>query len=455
MIKFQFNIKNRRLFRLDPTKIILLSFIVVIFLGTLLLTLPISSNEHVGKASFLTALFTATSATCVTGLVVVDTAAQWSLFGQIVILILIQTGALGFVTFATFFSILLGKKVSLKTRVLAQQSINDFNFEGVLNLIKNVILATVSIELAGAVILAFRFVPKFGLNGLYISIFHSISSFCNAGFDIFGNFQSLTDYNNDPVLIFTTSILVILGGLGFVVWKNLWNFRKEKELLLHTKVVLLFTVFLIAFGTIFFFFSEFNNPYTLGKLSIGEKITAAFFQSVTTRSSGFNSVDISNMKEITKAMAILLMFIGAAPGSTGGGVKLTTFGVILVAIISQIKGTQHAIVFKRRIPHQTITKSLAIVSLSAMIVVTLTTILMFLEDISFLDMLFESTSVVATVGLTPIDTGILSNISKILIIIGMLVGRIGPLTFAIALTIQNAQKKNQDVVYPEGKIIVG
>jgi trk system potassium uptake protein TrkH len=325
----------------------------------------------------------------------------------------------------------------------------------VLNLIKNVILATVSIELAGAVILAFRFVPKFGLNGLYISIFHSISSFCNAGFDIFGNFQSLTDYNNDPVLIFTTSILVILGGLGFVVWKNLWNFRKEKELLLHTKVVLLFTVFLIAFGTIFFFFSEFNNPYTLGKLSIGEKITAAFFQSVTTRSSGFNSVDISNMKEITKAMAILLMFIGAAPGSTGGGVKLTTFGVILVAIISQIKGTQHAIVFKRRIPHQTITKSLAIVSLSAMIVVTLTTILMFLEDISFLDMLFESTSVVATVGLTPIDTGILSNISKILIIIGMLVGRIGPLTFAIALTIQNAQKKNQDVVYPEGKIIVG
>lgn len=455
MIKFQFNIKNRRLFRLDPTKIILLSFIVVIFFGTLLLTLPIASNDYVEKADFLTALFTATSATCVTGLVVVDTATQWSLFGQIVILILIQIGALGFVTFATFFSILLGKKVSLKTKVLAQQSLSDFSFDGVLSLIKNVVLATFSIELAGAVILATRFVPKFGLKGLYISIFHSISSFCNAGFDILGNFQSLTNYNNDPVLLFTTSILVILGGLGFVVWKNLWEFPKEKKFLLHTKVVLLFTIFLVAFGTIFFFFSEFNNPYTLGKLSIVGKINASFFQSVTTRSSGFNTIDIGNMKEITKAMAILLMFIGAAPGSTGGGVKITTFGVILVAVISQIRGTQHAVVFKRRIPHQTIIKSLAIVSLSAMIVVTLTTILIFLENISFLDMLFQSTSVVATVGLSSIDTSALSNISKILIIINMLVGRIGPLSFAIALTMQNAQKKIQDMVYPEGKIIVG
>lgn len=455
MIKFQFNIKNRKLFRLDPTKIILLSFIVVIFWGTLLLTLPIASNDNAEKADFLTALFTATSATCVTGLVVVDTAAQWSLFGQIVILILIQTGALGFVTFATFFSILLGKKVSLKTRVLAQQSLSDFSFDGVLSLIKNVVLATFSIELAGAVILATRFVPKFGFKGFYISIFHSISSFCNAGFDILGDFQSLTNYNDDPVLLFFTSILVILGGLGFVVWKNLWEFPKKRELLLHTKVVLLFTVFLIVFGGIFFFLSEFNNPYTLGKLSIVEKINASFFQSVTTRSSGFNTIDTGSMKEITKAMAIFLMFIGAAPGSTGGGVKLTTFGVILVAVISQIRGTEHAVVFKRRIPHQTIIKSLAIVSLSAMIVITLTTVLMFLEDIPFLDTLFESTSVVATVGLFPIDVSILSNISKILIIIGMLVGRIGPLSFAIALTIQNAQKKNQDVVYPEGKIIVG
>lgn len=455
MIKFQFNIKNRRLFRLDPTKIILLSFIMVIFLGTLLLTLPIASNDHIEKADFLTALFTATSATCVTGLVVVDTATQWSLFGQIVILILIQIGALGFVTFATFFSILLGKKVSLKTRILAQQSLNDFNFEGVLSLIKNVVLATFSIELVGAVILATRFVPKFGLKGLYISIFHSISSFCNAGFDILGNFQSLTNYNNDPVLLFTTSILVILGGLGFVVWKNLWEFPKEKKFLLHTKVVLLFTIFLVAFGTIFFFFSEFNNPYTLGKLSIVGKINASFFQSVTTRTSGFNSIDIGNMKEITKAMAILLMFIGAAPGSTGGGVKITTFGVILVAVISQIRGTQHAVVFKRRIPHQTIIKSLAIISLSAMIVVTLTTILIFLENISFLDMLFQSTSAVATVGLSSVDTSALSDISKVLIIINMLVGRVGPLSFAIALTMQNAQKKIQDVVYPEGKIIVG
>lgn len=455
MIKFRFNLKNKRFFQLDPTKVIVLSFIVVIFFGATLLTLPIASNPHAGKVNFLTTLFTATSATCVTGLVLVDTATQWSFFGQIVILILIQIGALGFVTFATFFSILLGKKVGLKTMILAQQSINDFSFEGVLNLIKNVVLVTFSIELVGAIILATRFVPKFGLKGLYISVFHSISSFCNAGFDILGGFQSLTNYNNDPVLMITTAILIILGGLGFVVWKNLWEFPKDRKLFLHTKVVLLFVIFLIAFGTIFFFFSEFNNPYTLAKLSMGEKISAAFFQSITTRSAGYNSIDIVNMQEISKAMSILLMFIGAAPGSTGGGVKITTFGVILVAVVSQIRGTNHAVVFKREISHLTITKSLAIVSLSAMIIVTLTTILMFLEDIPFLDMLFESTSVVSTVGLTTIDTSILSNISKVFIIIGMLVGRIGPLSFAIALTIQNNQKKNQDVIYPEGKIIVG
>lgn len=454
-IKFQFNVKNKRLFQLDPTKIILLSFIVVIFFGTLLLTLPVASNINADKISFLTALFTATSATCVTGLVLVDTATQWSLFGQVIILILTQIGALGFVTLATFFSILLGKKVGLKTRILAQQSLNDFNLEGVLTLIRNVIFVTFSIELVGAIILAIRFVPKFGVKGLYISLFHSISSFCNTGIDILGDFQSLTNYNNDPIILFTTSLLVILGGLGFVVWKNLWEYPKDKKLSLHTKVVLLFVIFLIAFGTIFFFFSEFNNPYTLGKLSMGEKISAAFFQSVTTRSSGFNSIDIGNMQEITKAMSIILMFIGAAPGSTGGGVKITTFGVILVAVISQIRGSRHAIVFKRRISHLTITKSLAIVSLSAIIIVALTTVLMFLEDIPFLDMLFESTSVVSTVGLTTIDTSILSNISRVFVIIGMLVGRIGPLSFAIALTIQNNQKINQDIVYPEGKIIVG
>ncbi|MDQ2085712.1 TrkH family potassium uptake protein [Herbivorax sp. ANBcel31] len=455
MIKFQFSVKNRKLFQLEPAKVIVLSFIIVILSGTLLLTLPIASNAHVEKADFLTALFTATSATCVTGLVVVDTGTQWSLFGQIVILTLIQIGALGFVTFATFFSVLLGRKVGLKTMILAQQSLSDFSFEGVVNLIKNVVLATFSIQLAGALILSTRFVPHFGLEGFYISIFHSISSFCNAGFDILGGYQSLTNYNDDPILLFITSTLIIFGGLGFVVWKNLWEYRKDKVLLLHTKVVLGLVFSLIAFGTIFFFFSEFNNPYTLGQLNLSEKMSAAFFQSVTTRTAGFNSIDTGSMQEISKAMSILLMFIGAAPGSTGGGVKITTFGVILVAVISQIRGSQHTIVFKRRVPYLTVTKALAIVSLSAIVIVTLTTILLAIEDLPFLDVFFESVSAFGTVGLSAIGTSTLSNISRIFLIITMFVGRIGPLSFAIALTMQNTRKKKQDVVYPEGKIIVG
>ncbi|TYQ16066.1 UNVERIFIED_CONTAM: trk system potassium uptake protein TrkH [Acetivibrio alkalicellulosi] len=455
MIKFQFSVKNRRLFQLEPAKVIVLSFFVVIIIGAFLLTLPISSNSNVPRADFLTALFTATSATCVTGLVVVDTATQWSLFGQIVILILIQIGALGFVTFATFFSILLGRKVGLKTMILAQQSLNDFSFEGVLNLIKNVILATFTIELAGAIILATRFVPKYGLRGIYISIFHSISSFCNAGFDILGGYQSLTTFNNDPVVLYSTAFLIILGGLGFIVWKNLWEYRKDKELLLHTKLVLVLVVSLLAFGTVFFLISEFNNPYTLGGLNLPGKINAAFFQSVTTRTAGFNSIPIGDMKEISKAISILLMFIGAAPGSTGGGVKVTTFGVIIVAILSQIKGVGHTIVFKRKVPYLSVTKSLAILGLSAMLIIILTTILLIFEDIAFLDVLFESVSAFGTVGLSAIGTSSLKNISRVFIIITMFLGRVGPLSFAIAMTMKNTKKKNQDVVYPEGKIIVG
>ncbi len=454
MVKFQFSIKKNKFLALEPTKIIIFSFIGVIFWGTMLLSLPIASATPGKSADFLTALFTATSATCVTGLVVVDTLSNWSLFGQIVILSLIQIGALGFVTFATFFSILLGRKVGLKTMILAQESLNHFTFEDIIKLIKNVVIITFLIEFAGTLILSVRFVPKFGPRGFYIAVFHAISAFCNAGFDIFGNFQSLTGFNNDPLVLYTIAALVILGGLGFMVWKDLIDFRKTKELLLHTKVVLITTAFLLLSGTLFFFASEFDNPATMNDMNLITKINSAFFHSAVIRTAGFSSLPADQMCEMSRAATILFMFIGAAPGSTGGGVKITTFGVLLVTIISQIRGSNDTIIFKRKVPNSTVNKSLAIIGLSAMIVIAATIIMLIFENKQFLDILFEATSAFGTVGLSSVGTPYLHIVSKIVLIFTMFLGRVGPLTFAIALTLRN-NKKNPDLVYPEGKIVVG
>lgn len=454
MVKFQFNLKKIKGIAIEPTKIIVFSFIGVIFWGALLLTLPISSADPDNSADFLTALFTATSATCVTGLVVVDTLTGWSLFGQIVILSLIQIGALGFVTFATFFSILLGRKVGLKTMILAQESINHFSFEGILKLIKRLVLITLLFELIGALLLSISFVPKFGPRGFYLAVFHSISAFCNAGFDILGNSQSLTGYNDDPLVLYTIAGLIIIGGLGFVVWKDVWEFRRNKELLLHTKVVLITTAFLIISGTVLFFCFEYNNPDTMEGMHTVTKIKASFFHSVVTRTAGFNSIPLDKMREISKITSVIFMFIGAAPGSTGGGIKVTTFGVILAVIISQIRDASDTIIFKKKIPHYTIDKALAIICLSAMLIFIVTTIMLIADNKPFIDILFEATSAFGTVGMSSIGTSSLHTASKIVLLITMFLGRVGPLTFAIALSLKN-NKKTQDLIYPEGKIVVG
>lgn len=454
MIKFRFNLKKNKVKAIEPTKIIVFSFIAVIFWGTLLLALPISSANPEKSTDFLTALFTATSATCVTGFLVVDTLTGWSVFGQIVILSLVQIGALGFVTFATFFSILFGRKVGLKTMILAQESLNQMSFEGILRLIKRVVMVTFLIELIGAILLSISFVPKFGPRGFYLAVFHSISAFCNSGFDIFGNYQSLTEYNNNPLVMYTMAGLIIIGGLGFVVWKDIWEFRKNRELLLHTKVVLLTTAFLIISGTVLFYCFEYNNPGTMGDMNTFTKINASFIHSVMTRTAGFNSIPLNNMREISKIVSVIFMFIGAAPGSTGGGIKLTTFGVILAVIISQTKGSNDTIVFKKRIPHSTVDKALAIIGLSLMLLLIVTTIILVIENRPFVDVLLESASAFSTAGMSSIGTANLQTASKIVLLITMFLGRVGPLTFAIALSLKN-NKKTQDLVYPEGKIVVG
>lgn len=453
MIKFQFGFKKSKLFELDSPKIIVFSFIAIIFIGTVLLLLPIASRDG-NSAGLFTALFTSTSATCVTGMLVVDTYQQWSLFGQIVILSLFQIGALGFVTFATFFSVLIKRKVSLKEMVLAQESLNHFNFEDVLKLVKNVIIFTFSVELIGALILSTRFIPLFGLKGIYMSIFHSVSAFCNSGFDIMGqreNFSSLTTLNQDPIILNTLSALIIFGGLGFIVWKDLVDYRKNRLLLLHTKVVLGATAMLLVLGALLVFAFEFNNPATLGPLSLPAKINAAFFHSTSSRSAGFNSVPVDQMRETTKLITIILMFIGAAPGSTGGGVKITTFAIMIATIISQSKGSVDTIILKKRISKKIVYRSLSIIGLCALLVVTITIALMIFEDKPLIDILFETTSAFSTVGMTTIGTFDMSVASKLLLLFTMFLGRVGPLSFAIALSTKNNKK---DLVYPEGKIMV-
>ena len=438
---------------LSPTRIIVSSFAIIILIGSILLNLPLASNDGV-SIGYVNAVFTATSATCVTGLVIADTLAQWTLFGQIVILVLIQIGGLGIVTLATFFSVLLGRKISMKGKIIAQESISNYSFTQVTEMIKRIILITFSVELIGAILLSFRFIPRFGLKGIYMSIFHSISSFCNAGFDLMGDYRSLTEFNGDPVVIYTTAILIIIGGLGFIVWQDLYDYHNLHRLYLHTKIVLIMSFSLIVFGAVFFIIQEYGNPETMGSLTFFEKINAAVFQSVTCRTAGFNTLPINELSEVSKMTSILLMFIGAAPGSTGGGIKVTTFGIIVIAIASNIKGNNETIILRRKVSPEVINKAISIASLSIVLIFMMTIIIIDVEKIDFVNVLYEVTSAFGTVGLSTGITPYLHNISKLLLVFTMFLGRVGPLTFAIAVAMK-ANKTSRNSVYPEGKIMVG
>lgn len=438
---------------LSSTRIIVFSFALIILTGTLLLTLP-SASRSGESIQLLDALFTATSATCVTGLVIADTLTQWSTFGQLVILALIQIGGLGMVTLATFFSVLLGRKISMRGKILAQESISDYNFSDVLQMIRSVIRITFGFEFAGAVLLSFSFVPLYGLRGFYLAAFHSVSAFCNAGFDLFGNYRSLTEFNDSPLVLYTISFLIITGGLGFIVWKDLYDFRKTRTLYLHTKLVLIISLSLIMIGALYFYFAEGSNPATMGNLSAVEKVHASVFQSVTSRTAGYNSIPTGEMREMSLITTIFLMFIGAAPGSTGGGIKVTTFGILMIAIFSNIRGNDETIILKRNVPQMVVNKALAITGLSMLMIFVMTSILSGVEGIPFVQALFEVTSAFGTVGLSTGITPELSDISKVILIFTMFLGRVGPLSFAIAIALKE-NKKLQNTVYPEGKIMVG
>lgn len=445
--------KKKKIIGISPTRIIVSSFAMIILIGAVLLNLPIASNDG-DSVGFLNALFTATSATCVTGLVIADTLTQWTLFGQLIILILIQVGGLGIVTLATFFSVLLGRKISMKGKILAQESISNYSFKDVLSMTRTIILITFSIELVGAMLLATSFVPRFGAKGIYMSLFHSISAFCNAGFDLIGGYRSLTEFNGDPIVIYTTALLIVIGGLGFIVWKDLYEYRQNGFLFLHTKLVLIITACLIVFGTLFFFASEQSNPLTMGSLSLFEKFNASIFHSITCRTAGYNSLPINEMSELSKIVSVFLMFIGAAPGSTGGGIKVTTFGILMIAIISNIQGNNETIILKRRVSQEVVNKALSIAWLSLVLIFIMTTIIFSVEKINFINVLFEVTSAFGTVGLSTGITPDLHGISKVLLIFTMFLGRVGPLTFAVAIAMRES-KKIQNTIYPKGNVMVG
>ncbi|WP_243139949.1 TrkH family potassium uptake protein [Romboutsia faecis] len=444
---------------MDPAKVMVIGFAAVVLFGAFLLNLPMAtkSGESIG---LLDALFTATSAVCVTGLVVVDTATYWSHFGQIVIITLIQIGGLGFMTIATMFALLTKKKINLRERLLIQESLNQKDLSGMVKLTRYVILITFLIEGIGAILLSFTFIPQFGLGrGIWYSIFHAISAFCNAGFDLMGSvsgpFTSLTSYVDNFMIVMTISALIILGGIGFPVMLDVIRTKKASRLNMHSKIVIVTTAILIGIGSIFIFVVEFNNPKTLGTLSFPGKLLASFFQSVTTRTAGFNTIDLTLIKESSLFVMMILMFIGASPASTGGGIKTTTLASLVITVRSFISGKGDIEVYERRISGGTITKAIGIFFIATALVVFGTLALSLTDEgFTLVECGFEIVSAIATVGLSIGGSPNLTTMGKVVVMIAMFIGRVGSLTIFVALLSKGARKK-PPVRYPEGKIIVG
>lgn len=438
---------------LDPPKILVLGFATVILIGALLLTLPIATEDGRGL-SFLNALFTSTSATCVTGLVVVDTGDTFTMFGELVILSLIQIGGLGFMTFATFLFILLGKRISLRERLLLQEALNNLSIEGIVRLVKRVLLFTVVIEIVGGIILSIRFAFDMPIGkAIYYGFFHAISNFNNAGFDLMGEFRSLTPYVDDPVVVLTVCLLITLGGIGFIVMSELYEYSTTRRLSMHTKVVLVTSLILTIGATILIFAFEYGNDKTIGSLSNTGKVLGSLYQAVTPRTAGSNTLPIAELTQPTLFLTILLMFIGGSSGSTAGGIKVTTLAVLMAAVWSQVKGKEDVVLFKHRIVVETIFKALTLTLVGMFIVITLTMLLSITEKgFDFIFYLFEAASAFGTVGLSMGLTPELSPVGRVLIILTMFAGRLGPLTIAFALAMR---RKPDPFRRPKGKIMIG
>lgn len=453
--------KENKKITLSTTQIILLSFLIAILLGSFLLALPISSAS--GKAvSYLDALFTATTSTCVTGLVTLPTVSTWSVFGQIVILILIQTGGLGIITVMSAFMMMLNKKMGIGDKLLIQDAFNLNTMSGLAKFIKNILIGTFIIEGIGAILYCFVFIPEFGAKGIWISVFNSVSAFCNAGIDIIGE-SSLCNYATNPLINVVTSLLIMLGGIGYVVWwdvlrviksrtKNNW--RVFKYLTLHSKIAIVATLCLIIGGGILIFAFEYSNPLTIANLGFFDKLQVAFFQSVTTRTAGFASVAQENLTNASVITCLMLMIIGGSPVGTAGGVKTVTVVVLLCSAFATIKNKKSATVFNRTISGFSVRKAVAVIT-TFFVVMLLSTVLLavVMPNVSIVDVVYETVSATATVGLSRNLTASLNAIGKLIIIITMYFGRVGPISLAVAL---GGRGENQDIVAnPTEEISIG
>ena len=450
---------NRKL-TLSTTQIIMLSFLVVILVGSLLLSLPISSASG-DAVPYLDALFTATTATCVTGLVTLPTVTTWSVFGQAVILILIQVGGLGVITIMSALMILLHKRMGIGDRLLLQDALNLNSLFGIIRFVKRVLLGTFLVECVGALLYMTVFIPEFGVKGIWISVFTSISAFCNAGIDIIAD-NSLCNYATNPVINTVTSLLIILGGVGYIVWwdvlmaskkTNRRNRRIFGNLTLHSKIAITATLILILGGGILIFLFEYDNPLTIGNMSMLDKIQVSLFQSVTTRTAGFATIPQQDLTNASSILCLLLMFIGGSPVGTAGGIKTVTVAVLVVSALATIQNKQDVSLFNRNISKQTVNKAIAVFMMSFAIMFISTILLSAVTDANALDVLFETVSATATVGLTRDLTPYLNAAGKAIIIGTMYLGRVGPISLALAL---NSSKKHRNIIKnPTEEISVG
>lgn len=446
--------KNKKI---SPVRLLSIGYVVTIIIGTILLMLPFASKEN-SSTTLIDALFTATSATCVTGLIPFDTFMHWTIFGQIVILVLIQIGGLGFMTIITLVFMFLKKNISLYNRTVLMQSAGSYNISEVTMLMKRIFIGTLIFEGIGAIILSLIFSKEMSIGkAIYYGVFHSVSAFCNAGFDIIGSATgSLTDFYSNPILLITIMLLIIIGGLGFIVWSDLLDSKfKFKKMQLHSKIVLVWSSVLIIVPAILFFIFEFTSFGQQGhfqNFTFGEKILNSFFLSVSPRTAGFNSIDLNELTSSGKLLTIVLMFIGGNSGSTAGGLKVTTFIIIIASLVSSARGNDKVILFKREVPGTVVKQagSLFIAYMSMVIIATL--VISSLEEFTFEQVLFEVVSAVGTVGLTLGVSGAAGVATKVILILLMYAGRLG----ALALFSVFIKEKNEHILgEPKGKVMVG
>lgn len=437
----------------SSSRLVILGFALVILVGTGLLSLPISLREGV-KLPFIDALFTATSATCVTGLVVTNTYNTFTGFGQAVILLLIQIGGLGFMTVYSSLFLVIGKKFTLEGRLTLRENLAQINIGEVKNLLVQIIKITFFIEFIGATILAIAFTKYYDFGtALWKGVFHSVSAFCNAGFDIVDTGAgSMVPFNDNPFIMLTVCALIIFGGLGFLVYSDIYKYKKFRRCSMHTKIVLVVTAILLGIGTVACFVSEYNNGLTFGGMNFGKKLMNAFFLSTTARTAGFNSVDTAGLSRVTIAVVIFLMFVGASSGSTGGGIKTTTLYILIMAVGTTVLRQKQTIVDYKRIGHETVIKAASVLMLAMFMFMFSYIILLISEpDLTSRQIIFEQVSAYATVGLSLNTTAELSAVGKYVIMLNMFLGRLGALTFLLAIS-KGKDKRLNKIKYPEANI---